>query len=113
MQVNFAGFRSVVDSVDGVPIYFNYPARDENTGLNIEEAGCHVLDGTQALGFARSRYYEALRSTASGRGPHQRPRSHRRQQYFIRAGPEAGDRARGPATRSSSPTSSAWPSSTS
>ena len=32
---------------------------NKNSGLAIDDPGCHVLDSTQALGFARSRYSEA------------------------------------------------------
>ena len=38
-----------------------YPTRDDNTGLNIAEPGCYVLDGVQALAYARSRHYEEFR----------------------------------------------------
>jgi hypothetical protein len=39
-------------------MYFDSPMRDDNSGLNITEAGCTTLDGTQAIGFARSRHLE-------------------------------------------------------
>ncbi len=58
VQVNFYGFKSLVDAVDGVPIYFPWPARDSNTGFQIDEPGCYTLDGTQALAYARSRHFE-------------------------------------------------------
>ncbi len=85
LQVNFAGFRSVVDSVGGVPIYFNYPARDVHSGLAIDEAGCHVLDSDQALGFARSRYYEAYIDGEWRSDPSSDFGRIRRQQYFFKA----------------------------
>jgi LCP family protein required for cell wall assembly len=88
IQVNFAGFRNVVDSVGGIPIYFNYPARDTNSGLAIDEAGCHVLDSTQALGFARSRYYEAFIDGEWQTDPTSDFGRIRRQQYFFRAAME-------------------------
>jgi LCP family protein required for cell wall assembly len=55
VQVNFASFKKLVDSIDGVPIYFDEPVRAPNAGLYIETAGCHTLDGTQALAFVRER----------------------------------------------------------
>jgi LCP family protein required for cell wall assembly len=55
--VNFAGFRRLIDEVDGVPVYFEYPAKDEGSFFEID-AGCHVLDGEQALNYVRSRKYE-------------------------------------------------------
>ncbi len=60
-EVNFVGFQDVIDALGGVPMYFETPVRDPNTGLNIKTAGCHTLDGEQALAFARTRkleYYE-------------------------------------------------------
>jgi LCP family protein required for cell wall assembly len=59
-MVDFAGFRSLVDAVGGVPMYFPWPARDRKTGLVQPEAGCVTLDADQALGFVRSRTFEIL-----------------------------------------------------
>jgi len=58
IEVDFAGFKGVVDAIGGVPMYFDTPMRDGNSGLNITEAGCTTLDGTQAIGFARSRHLQ-------------------------------------------------------
>jgi LCP family protein required for cell wall assembly len=58
VQVDFAGFKNLVSAIDGVPVYFPWPARDENTGLYVEEPGCVTLDADQALAFARSRYFQ-------------------------------------------------------
>jgi LCP family protein required for cell wall assembly len=58
VQVDFAGFKELVAAIDGVPIYFPWPARDRNTGLAVDEPGCVTLDPDQALAFARSRYFE-------------------------------------------------------
>jgi len=58
VQVNFYGFRSLVDAVDGVPIYFPWPARDTNTGFGVDTPGCVTLHGTDALAYARSRHFE-------------------------------------------------------
>jgi LCP family protein required for cell wall assembly len=60
VQVDFLGFRDLVDAIDGVPIYFPNPVRDEKTGLNVTTTGCVTLDSNQALAFARSRSYEEL-----------------------------------------------------
>jgi LCP family protein required for cell wall assembly len=61
VEIDFSGFKTLVDALGGVQICFLYPTRDENTGLNITEPGCHLLDGTQALAYARSRHYEEFR----------------------------------------------------
>jgi LCP family protein required for cell wall assembly len=55
--VNFAGFRRLIDEVDGVPVYFEYPARDKGSFFETD-AGCQVLDGERALNYVRSRKYE-------------------------------------------------------
>lgn len=60
IQVDFNGFRSLVDTVGGVPVYFPAPARDKLSGLRIEEAGCVKLDGEGALAYVRSRNYQYL-----------------------------------------------------
>jgi LCP family protein required for cell wall assembly len=57
MQINFSGFRKVVDQLGGVPVYFPYAARDLGSFFDMD-AGCHVLDGEAALNYVRSRYYE-------------------------------------------------------
>jgi LCP family protein required for cell wall assembly len=58
IEMNFFAFRSVVAAIDGVPIYFTTPVRDNKTGLNVSQPGCITLDPVQALAFARSRAYE-------------------------------------------------------
>jgi LCP family protein required for cell wall assembly len=86
LQVDFAGFRDIVDAIGSVPIWFPTPARDAYTGLNIASAGCHDLPGEAALAYVRSRFYEY--QTADGEW-HSDPTSDlgriNRQQYFIRS----------------------------
>jgi LCP family protein required for cell wall assembly len=60
VQVDFAAFRGLVEAIGGVPIYFPYPARDREIGLDIRRTGCVTLDPVQALAFVRSRTYEQL-----------------------------------------------------
>ena len=59
VEVDFEGFQHIVDTVGGLKIYFDAPARDTKTGLDVPEAGCVQLDGFQALAYVRSRYYES------------------------------------------------------
>jgi LCP family protein required for cell wall assembly len=86
LEVDFAGFRDIVNAIGSVPIYFPTPARDTNTGLNISSPGCHNLNGDDALAYVRSRYYQY--QTADGQW-HYDPTSDfgriNRQQYFIRS----------------------------
>ena len=58
IEVDWAGFQNLVEAVDGVPMYFDKPLRDETTGLLIPHPGCVTLDPEQALAFARSRHLE-------------------------------------------------------
>ena len=58
VEVDFLAFRGVVNAIGGVPMYFDTPMRDGNTGLSVPEPGCVTLDGDQALAFARSRHLE-------------------------------------------------------
>jgi LCP family protein required for cell wall assembly len=60
VEVDFVGFEKLVDAVGGVPLWFDAPVRDANTGLNIPEAECQVLDGQQARRFVRSRHLQYL-----------------------------------------------------
>ncbi len=58
VEVDFSGFQDLVNTIGGVPVYFDRPVRDRNSGLSIDSTGCHVLDGYQGLAFARSRHLE-------------------------------------------------------
>jgi polyisoprenyl-teichoic acid--peptidoglycan teichoic acid transferase len=61
VEVDFNGFKSLVDAVGGVEACFWYPTRDTHTGLDAPRAGCYDLNGTQALQYTRSRYFEEFR----------------------------------------------------
>ncbi len=56
VEVDFVGFKKLIDAMGGVDLYFDKPMWDDHTGLNVATVGCHNLDGTEALAFARSRY---------------------------------------------------------
>ena len=57
VEMDFAGFQEVVNTLGGVPVWFPHPVRDPKSHLNIETPGCHVLGGEQALQYVRSRTY--------------------------------------------------------
>ncbi len=83
VQVDFAGFASIVESLDGVPVYFPHPVRDRKSGLDIATPGCVNLDAANALAFVRSRAYQEFvdgRWRTDGTGDLGRVR---RQQEFI------------------------------
>ena len=86
-MVNFQGFESLVTAVDGVPLDFAFPSRDENTGLFQYDPGCVNLDGEQALAYVRSRHFEIQR-TPGGKwieDPSSDIGRINRQQQFIKA----------------------------
>jgi polyisoprenyl-teichoic acid--peptidoglycan teichoic acid transferase len=58
VEINFLAFRKIVEAIDGVPIYFANPVKDDKSGLEIDQTGCVTLDPEQALAFARARAYE-------------------------------------------------------
>jgi LCP family protein required for cell wall assembly len=60
MEVDFATFAGVVDSLGGIDIDFPHPAFDDNTGLNVTTAGTVHLNGEQALAYVRSRHYTEI-----------------------------------------------------
>ncbi len=59
VEIDFLGFANVVDALGGVEMTFDNAARDAKSGLDVE-AGTQVLNGEQALAFARSRSYQEL-----------------------------------------------------
>lgn len=54
VELDFAGFIRVVDTLGGVTMYFSEPLKDISAGLDVP-AGCVELDGVRALGFVRAR----------------------------------------------------------
>lgn len=55
VEIGFAGFADVVDSVDGVRICVPFHMNDKKAGINLRK-GCQTLNGANALGFVRARY---------------------------------------------------------
>ena len=58
VEVDFNGFRGVVQAVGDVNVYFPAPARDTFSGLFVKQAGCINLGGDGALSYVRSRHYQ-------------------------------------------------------
>lgn len=84
LQVDFAGFRNIVDAIGSIPIYFPTPARDKMSGLYVNNAGCQHLNGADALAYVRSRYYEVLENGKWHSDPTADLGRIKRQQYFLR-----------------------------
>jgi len=71
VQVDFEGFKELIDAVGGIELWLSYPVRDWGrpdtgepkrnlSGLDISETTCVQLDGAQALSYVRSRHFEQL-----------------------------------------------------
>lgn len=58
VEVNFSGFKDIVDAVGGVRICVDHASRDKATGFYLGKRGCKMQNGQQALSYARSRHFE-------------------------------------------------------
>jgi len=55
VEIDFAGFKDLVDAIGGVTVTVDQDIHDRSSGLNITK-GTHKLDGTQSLQFVRTRH---------------------------------------------------------
>jgi LCP family protein required for cell wall assembly len=58
IQVNFAGFKNIIDAIGGVDVSFDTPLFDANTGFRVKKPGCIHLNGVQARQYVRSRHMQ-------------------------------------------------------
>jgi LCP family protein required for cell wall assembly len=84
VEVDFVGFKQIIDELGGIELCVGYAARDTRSGLSIQP-GCQRLDGVQALAFARSRYYEQWDGERWVLDPRADLGRIERQQFFIRS----------------------------
>lgn len=85
VEVDFAGFKNLVDAVGGIDINFDHVTYDRKSGLDVDQPGLTTLDGVQALAYVRSRAYTEVidgQRTVDGTGDLGRIQ---RQQIFLRA----------------------------
>ncbi len=82
--VDFSGFQNIVDTVGGLKVFLDAPARDNYSGLDLPNAGCVQLDGTQALAYVRSRHYQSYEAGQWVSDPTSDFGRIKRQQDFIR-----------------------------
>jgi anionic cell wall polymer biosynthesis LytR-Cps2A-Psr (LCP) family protein len=47
-----------VTAVGGVTVPLPYAVKDDETGLNVTEPGCHTFDADEALKYVRSRHFQ-------------------------------------------------------
>ncbi len=83
VEVDFLGFKDIVDRIGGVDVCVTNAARDVHSGLTLQP-GCQVLNGDMALAYARSRYYEEWDGTDWKMDPRADLGRIERQQLFIR-----------------------------
>jgi LCP family protein required for cell wall assembly len=69
VEVDFAGFRQLVDGIGGVTLYFPYPIRDPDAAVSFMQTGCVTLGGERALQYARIRKVQYLRDGRWRRDP--------------------------------------------
>ncbi|WP_055418325.1 LCP family protein [Streptomyces pactum] len=55
IEIDFSGFAKLVDALGGVTVTTDVDIDDDKSHLHLD-AGTHHLDGTEALGLARTRY---------------------------------------------------------
>ena len=85
VEVDFQGFKQLVDAIDGVSIWLDDAIRDKSSGLYVTQRGCVTLDGEQALAFARSRHMQYMTPSGwSRQDPYADLGRIQRQQVFIR-----------------------------
>ena len=58
VEVNFSGFKNIVDAIGGVHICVPRASRDKSTGFFIGKKACKLQSGADALRYARSRHLE-------------------------------------------------------
>ncbi len=83
IEVDFNGFKTLVDAIGGVNTCFDFPTRDKNTGLAVSNPGCYELDGLQGLQYTRSRHFEEFRDGKWREDPRSDLGRIDRQQAFI------------------------------
>jgi len=83
VEVDFLGFKDIVDRIGGVEVCTFKAARDIHSGLNLQP-GCQSLNGEMALAYARSRYYEEWDGSDWAMDPRADLGRIERQQLFIR-----------------------------
>lgn len=62
VEVDFDGFRGIVEALGGVKVYFPAPARDHLSELDVPKAGCIELSPEQALAYVRARHFQTYES---------------------------------------------------
>lgn len=85
LEVDFAGFLGLVDTLGGIDVEVAHPAFDPTTGLDIPTAGLVHLDAEQALAYVRTRNYVEIIDGQQVRDPTSDFGRVQRQQAFLEA----------------------------
>jgi LCP family protein required for cell wall assembly len=73
VELNFDSFQGVVNALGGVKMYFPEPVYDAYSGLDVTTAGCHQLDGFQALEVVRARHLQYKGPGVTSKNPRDWP----------------------------------------
>ena len=57
VEIGFGGFAGVVDSLGGVEVCVKRDIKDKKAHIDLKK-GCQTLDGKNALGYVRARYFD-------------------------------------------------------
>ncbi len=57
-EVGFDGFVNIVNALGGIKMDFPMPVYDADSYLNVQQPGCHELNGVQALQVVRARHLQ-------------------------------------------------------
>lgn len=60
VQVDFSGFKRMVDALGGIAVPFDRYLYDKQTGFEVTKPGCVRLDGLRALQYVRSRHLQTV-----------------------------------------------------
>jgi len=56
VELNFDSFQNIVNAIGGLKMYFPDPVHDNYSSLHVATAGCHLLNGFEALAVVRARH---------------------------------------------------------
>lgn len=84
VEVDFDGFQNVINAIGGIQMYFPMPLRDAESGLNVTQPGCQLLNGAQALAVVRARHLEYFTNGKWNADPYSDLSRIRRDQLFLR-----------------------------
>jgi LCP family protein required for cell wall assembly len=73
VELNFDSFQGIVNALGGLKMYFPMPLYDAESSLNIPTAGCHLLNGFQALAVVRARHLQYKPPGVRTTDPHDWP----------------------------------------